>query len=87
MNNPMDELIRTAKASYTLIVTGDGSFNAEADRLGNTITAAEEWQKGKEPVVSGDSMTHWYSCPNCKTALAPNQKYCHECTMPLRWGK
>jgi hypothetical protein len=87
MNNPIDELIRTARASYALIVSGDGAFNLEAVRLSKAITAAQKWQKGKEPIVAGQKSTQWYACPNCWIDVNPNDKYCHECTMPLRWPK
>ena len=34
---------------------------------------------------SGSGITWWNVCGNCKTAINPNDKYCHECGKPVLW--
>lgn len=47
-------------------------------------------EKEPEPVPpqierSGGGLTWWNICGNCKTAINPNDKFCHECGRPIRW--
>ena len=46
--------------------------------------------KGHEAVKperehSGGGTTWWNVCGNCKTAINPNDKFCHECGRPVKW--
>jgi rRNA maturation endonuclease Nob1 len=34
---------------------------------------------------SGSGVTWWNVCGNCKTAINPNDKFCHECGRPVLW--
>lgn len=34
---------------------------------------------------SGGGTTWWNVCGNCKTAINPNDKFCHECGKPVKW--
>ena len=34
---------------------------------------------------SGSGVTWWNVCGACKTAINPNDKYCHECGKAVRW--
>ena len=34
---------------------------------------------------SGSGMTWWNICGACKTAINPNDKYCHECGRAILW--
>ena len=34
---------------------------------------------------SGSGITWWNVCGNCKTAINPNDKYCHECGRAVKW--
>ena len=34
---------------------------------------------------SGSGVTWWNVCGNCKTAINPNDKFCHECGRPILW--
>ena len=34
---------------------------------------------------SGSGVTWWNVCGNCKTAINPNDKFCHECGKPVLW--
>jgi hypothetical protein len=34
---------------------------------------------------SGSGVTWWNVCGNCKTAINPNDKYCHECGRAVKW--
>ena len=38
--------------------------------------------------ISGNKfVAYTYVCPNCKSYVKENQKYCHECGMKLEWNK
>lgn len=46
--------------------------------------------RGQAPVkplreYSGDGTTWWYVCGACRTAINPNDKYCHECGRSVKW--
>lgn len=46
--------------------------------------------KEQEPVRperehSGGGTTWWNVCGNCRTAINPNDKYCHECGRTVKW--
>lgn len=46
--------------------------------------------KEQEPVKperehSGGGTTWWNVCGHCKTAINPNDKYCHECGRSVKW--
>lgn len=43
----------------------------------------EAVKPGKEHSSSG--VTWWNVCGNCKTAINPNDKFCHECGKQVRW--
>jgi hypothetical protein len=34
---------------------------------------------------SGSGVTWWNVCGNCKTAINPNDKFCHECGRAVKW--
>ena len=34
---------------------------------------------------SGGGTTWWNVCGNCKTAINPNDKFCHECGKGVKW--
>ena len=34
---------------------------------------------------SGSGVTWWNVCGNCKTAINPNDKFCHECGRRIKW--
>jgi len=80
--NEIKNLIEAAKTHSHIKLLGD-PFNCP---ICPAIVAAEEWLKGKKPVVAGDGMTHWYSCPKCKEAIAPNQLLCDKCTTHMDWS-
>lgn len=35
---------------------------------------------------SGSGVTWWNVCGACKTAINPNDKFCHECGVPVDWS-
>lgn len=46
--------------------------------------------KTQEPVKperesSSSGLTWWNICGNCKTAINPNDKFCHECGRSVKW--
>ena len=46
--------------------------------------------KEQEPVepereCSGGGTTWWNVCGACRTAINPNDKYCHECGRTVKW--
>lgn len=34
---------------------------------------------------SGGGTTWWNICGNCRTAINPNDKFCHECGKAVKW--
>ena len=68
---------------------------------GLIITDKEKWikpccemaialLKDQEPVkpereYSGGGTTWWNICGACRTAINPNDKYCHECGRAVKW--
>ena len=36
---------------------------------------------------SGGGTTWWNVCGNCKTAINPNDKFCHECGRAVMWKR
>lgn len=40
-----------------------------------------------ETARSGGGSTWWNVCGACKTAINPNDKYCHECGAAIDWGR
>ena len=51
---------------------------------------ALELLKEREPVKplrehSGSGITWWNVCAACKTAINPNDKFCHECGRAVKW--
>ena len=44
-------------------------------------------QEAVEPAreYSGGGTTWWNVCGACRTAINPNDKYCHECGRPVKW--
>lgn len=38
-----------------------------------------------EKACSSSGVTWWNICGNCKTAINPNDKFCHECGRPVLW--
>lgn len=42
--------------------------------------------KPVEPGRDGSDATWWYICGACKTAINPNDKFCHECGAEVKWG-
>lgn len=56
----------------------------------SVMEAVRELLKEQEPIkaereCSGSGVTWWNICGNCKTAINPNDKYCHECGRPILW--
>ncbi len=45
MPDPVDELITASKIAWSLLVSGDNSYNTQADRLLRAITEAEKARK------------------------------------------
>ena len=68
----------------------DGYIN-DPERAVNTLTDALELLKEQEPVKpeqehSGGGTTWWNVCGACRTAINPNDKYCHECGRAIDWN-
>ena len=61
-----------------------------ADYYALTMERAIALLKEQEPVkperaYSGGGSTWWNVCGVCKTAINPNDKYCHECGRAVKW--
>jgi hypothetical protein len=72
------------KCDYDGCVFQHGS--CEKDLLADALALLKE-QDAVEPEkgFSGSGVTWWYVCGNCKTAINPNDKYCHECGQAVKW--
>lgn len=58
-------------------------LNGEIERL----KALLKEQEAARPDLgySGDGTTWWNICGNCRTAINPNDKFCHECGRQVKW--
>ena len=68
-----------------------GAIRASRDLHPNVKTELEEILFSQEPVkpereASGSGLTWWNVCGSCRTAINPNDKYCHECGKPVDWS-
>ena len=56
--------------------------------LHNDVLDLLKWQEAVAPEKehSGSGITWWNVCGNCKTAINPNDKYCHECGRAVKWN-
>jgi rRNA maturation endonuclease Nob1 len=54
-----------------------------ADKALKLLKEQEAIEPKKEH--SGSGITWWNVCGNCKTAINPNDKYCHECGHAVKW--
>ena len=71
-----------------LLLTTDHTLFSETEK--EAIRTAVEMLKEQEAVEpekehSGSGITWWNVCGNCKTAINPNDKYCHECGRAVKW--
>ena len=65
-------------------------FTCEENMLKDALALLEEHEcKAVKPEVerSGGGITWWNVCGACKTAINPNDKYCHECGVTIDWGE
>ena len=68
----------------------DGKNNSMYGCTTRLAKDALELLKAQEPVKperehSGGGTTWWNVCGACKTAINPNDKYCHECGRAVKW--
>lgn len=59
------------------------NFLRTIDDAIDLLKKQEAVKPGKEHSSSG--VTWWNVCGNCKTAINPNDKFCHECGKPVLW--
>lgn len=65
------------------LVQDDGDLH---EMYTNVIALLKEQEAVKpEREHSGGGTTWWNVCGNCKTAINPNDKFCHECGRPVKW--
>ena len=65
------------------LVQDDGDLH---EMYTNVIYLLKEKEAVKpEREHSGGGTTWWNVCGNCKTAINPNDKFCHECGRPVKW--
>ena len=56
------------------------------DIVGDALALLKEQEAVKpEREHSGGGTTWWNVCGNCRTAINPNDKYCHECGKAVKW--
>ena len=77
----LDEIMDAARAFDYV------SFSAILEHCVNILNLLKE-QEPCEPEKehSGSGVTWWNVCGNCKTAINPNDKYCHECGRAVKWN-
>ena len=65
----------------------DGTCH-ELDQLHRDALSLLKKQEPVEPerAHSGGGSTWWNVCGNCKTAINPNDKFCHECGRAVKWN-
>lgn len=58
-------------------------------RMLKDVLALLKEQKAVRPERehSGGGTTWWNVCGNCKTAINPNDKFCHECGRAVKWDE
>lgn len=56
------------------------------DIIKDTLAMLKEQEAvAPEREHSGGGTTWWNVCGNCKTAINPNDKFCHECGRAVKW--
>ena len=66
------------------LVQDDGDLH---EMYTNVIGILEEQEAVRpEREHSGGGTTWWNVCGNCKTAINPNDKFCHECGRAVMWN-
>lgn len=73
----LDDFFNEYRAVY------DISPHEAWDIIKDTLKEQEAVKPEKEH--SGSGVTWWNVCGNCKTAINPNDKYCHECGRAVKW--
>ena len=51
----------------------------------NDALALMKEKDAVRPEREGSGVTWWNVCGNCRTAINPNDKYCHECGRAVKW--
>ena len=63
----------------------------ELKRITEWMDEAIALLNGMEPIDAeitdrdGD-LIHWWACGKCNAPINPEDKYCHECGWPVKWG-
>lgn len=90
--NPREELIEAVRGlidDYNKWPPSEAQLKLHIQWLSHALTAAEEWEKGVEPVrhLVGHycGPVYLYKCPKCDRTLSPRQKFCGECSVRLNW--
>lgn len=84
---------RFDETEYNCGINGENLGTHSRQDLGEWHCDKPEWcpLKEQEPVkpdgeYSGDGTTWWNVCGACRTAINPNDKYCHECGREVKWN-
>lgn len=70
---------RIAESNSDFITLTKGKGRKILEILNRLVPAEPEREN------SGSGMTWWNICGACKTAINPNDKYCHECGRAILW--
>lgn len=62
-----------------------GEYVRDANKMLNHYPTIEAVPVKPEVEHSGGGSTWWNVCGACKTAINPNDKYCHECGVSIDW--
>lgn len=67
-------------------VYNDSSKHETLSRMLDELLKSQEAVR-PEREHSGSGTTWWNVCGNCKTAINPNDKFCHECGREVKWNE
>lgn len=64
----------------------NGSIAVKIWAVGEAVELLKEQEAVRpERQHSGGGTTWWNICGNCRTAINPNDKFCHECGKTVKW--
>jgi len=65
------------------------AFSEPCVECGFNYSRFEQKEEAVKPLRehSGGGATWWYVCGACRTAINPNDKFCHECGKKVKWDE
>ena len=87
-----DKIIEQIDEEKEIVWTDDDQwtmgYNNGLEAAKNIVIDLLKEQEAVKPEKehSGSGVTWWNVCGACKTAINPNDKFCHECGRAVKWG-